>query len=103
MRIVVPAETQAGEQRVALVPESCKKLLRAGYEIAIEAGAGAAAGFADAAYRELGVQLEPDPAVLIRGADLLLKVNAPAAGQPRGEVAWMRPGAIYLGSLMPLR
>ena len=41
MRIAVPREIAPGERRVALVPESCKKLLQAGYEIAMEAGAAA--------------------------------------------------------------
>ena len=50
MRIVVPRETAPGERRVALVPESCKKLIQVGYEIVIESAAGEAAGFADAAY-----------------------------------------------------
>jgi NAD(P) transhydrogenase subunit alpha len=44
MRIGVPQETAPGERRVALVPESCKKLKQAGYEISVEAGAGSAAG-----------------------------------------------------------
>src|SRR5436190_1953875 len=65
MRIVVPRETAPGEQRVALVPESCKKLIRVGYEIAIEAGAGNAAGFTDLAYRDAGAATESDPAALI--------------------------------------
>jgi NAD(P) transhydrogenase subunit alpha len=104
MRIVVPRETAQGERRVALVPESCKKLIQAGYEIAIESGAGDAAGFPDSAYRELGVEPRSDPAALLGAADLVLKVTAPATGQSgRDEVGWMRPGAIYLGSLMPLR
>jgi len=104
MRIAVPKETAPGERRVALVPESCKKLIQAGYEISVESGAGEAAGFTDAAYRELGVALEPDPAVLLGSADLVLKVTAPAAGESgRDETGWMRPGTIYLGSLMPLR
>ena len=47
MRIVVPRETAQGERRVALVPESSKKLIQAGYEIVIESGAGEAAGFPD--------------------------------------------------------
>src|SRR5947208_4027502 len=50
MRIVVPRETAPGEQRVALVPESCKKLIRSGYEIDVEDGAGTAAGFSERAY-----------------------------------------------------
>ena len=53
MRIAVPRETAPGERRVALVPESCKKLIQAGYEIVIESTAGEAAGFADAAYYNL--------------------------------------------------
>src|SRR5439155_473530 len=58
MRIAVPRETAAGERRVALVPESIKKLIQAGYEVSVEAGAGAAAGFPDAAYTEVGTTLE---------------------------------------------
>ena len=104
MRIAVPRETAQGERRVALVPESCKKLIQAGYEIAIETGAGEAAGFPDAAYREVSVESQSDPAALLGSADLVLKVTAPATGQSgRDEIGWMRPGAIYLGSLMPLR
>ena len=103
MRIGVPQETAPGERRVALVPESCKKLKQAGYEIAIEAGAGESAGFPDAAYRELGVTLESDPAALLGTADIVLKVGPPSIEPDRDEVAWMQSGAVYLGSLMPLR
>jgi H+-translocating NAD(P) transhydrogenase subunit alpha len=81
------------------VPESCKKLIQAGYEVGVEAGAGAAAGYADAAYRDAGAVVEPDAGALLASADLLVKVGAPAAG----EAARLRPGTIYLGSLMPLR
>jgi NAD(P) transhydrogenase subunit alpha len=104
MKIAVPRETRPGELRVALVPESCKKLVKAGYAVAVEAGAGAAALAPDAAYREAGVTIEDDPAALLASADLVLKVNPPALGGDRGnEVEWMRPGALYAGSLMPLR
>src|SRR6185503_1576568 len=72
MRIAVPRETAPRERRVALVPESCKKLIQAGYEIAIEAGAGDAAGFPDEAYLEVAVGIEPDPAALLGLADLVL-------------------------------
>jgi H+-translocating NAD(P) transhydrogenase subunit alpha len=103
MRIGVPKETAPGERRVALVPESCKKLKQAGYEIAVEAGAGRAAGYPDAAYGELGVALEPDPAALLGSADVVLKVGPPSIEPGRAEVDWMRQGAVYVGSLMPLR
>ena len=103
MRIAVPTETAPDERRVALVPESCKKLIQAGYEIAIESGAGDAAGFGDEQYVELGVGVTSDPATLLGEADLVLEVTAPSTAAGRDEVSWMRPGAIYVGSLMPLR
>ncbi len=103
MRIGVPKETAPGERRVALVPESCKKLKLAGYDIAIEAGAGVPAGFPDDAYRELGVGVESDPAALLGAADVALELGPPSAEGGRDEVAWLRPGAVYLASLMPLR
>ena len=104
MRIGVPKETLPGERRVALVPESCRKLIQVGYAISVEAGAGDAAGFPDASYREIGATVESDLAALLRSADLVLKVNAPADRDGRGsEVEWMREGSVYIGSLMPLR
>ena len=99
MRIAVPRETAPGERRVALVPESCKKLIQAGYEISIEAGAGDAAGFADQLYADLGVTIVADPVALVGSGDLVLKITAPTAA----ETSAMKPGAIYVGSLMPLR
>src|SRR5919106_4016872 len=104
MRIGVPKETLPGERRVALVPESCKKLIQSGYSIAVETGAGERAGYPDAAYTEVGVTLEADPAALLSAADLVMKVNPPAArdGQ-EDEIQWMRAGTVYVGSLMPLR
>ncbi len=104
MKIVVPKETRPGERRVALVPDSCKKLGQAGYAISVEGGAGEAAFYPDVAYREVGASVETDPAAMIGSADIVLKVNAPAADAAgRDEVRWMRPGTILLGSLMPLR
>jgi NAD(P) transhydrogenase subunit alpha len=104
MHIAMPRELSPPDRRVALVPESCKKLVQAGYQVSVEAAAGDAAGFNDDAYRTVGVQVESDPAALIGAADLVLKVNAPGTrSSTRDEVGWMRPEATYLGSLMPLR
>ncbi len=104
MKIAVPKETRPGERRVALVPESCKKLVQAGYAVAIEAGAGVTAHYLDDAYVQAGATVESDPAALFGSADFVCKVNAPATnGSGRNEVAWMKPGAFLLGSLMPLR
>jgi proton-translocating NAD(P)+ transhydrogenase subunit alpha len=104
MRIAVPRETASGERRVAIVPESGKKLIQAGYQISIESGAGDAAGYPDSSYRDVGVALERDPGALLGGADLVLRVGPPAlAASGRDETGWMKTGAIYVGSLMPLR
>jgi NAD(P) transhydrogenase subunit alpha len=82
-----------------LVPESCKRLIQAGYAVAVEAGAGAAAYFLDDAYQSVGATIERDAASLLGKADFVVRVNAP----PAGEVDRMRSGAFLLGSLMPLR
>jgi len=109
VRIVVVRETAPGERRVALVPESCKKLIQAGYEIVIESGAGESAGFADSTYTDAGAGIIADPASLLGSGDVVLKVTAPAVANGPGnnhgrdETSWMKPGAIYVGSLMPLR
>jgi H+-translocating NAD(P) transhydrogenase subunit alpha len=104
MRIGVPQETAPGERRVALVPESAKKLIQAGYQVVIEAGAGERAGYPDAGYREVGAAVETDPASLLGSADIVLKVGPPTtASSGRDEIGWMQPAAIYVGSLMPLR
>jgi len=104
MRIAVPKETRPGERRVALAPDSCKKLVQAGYAISLESGAGDAAFLPDDAFREVGAAVETDAAAMVGSADIILHVNPPAAdGAGRDEIPWMRPGTILLGSLMPLR
>jgi len=103
MKIAVLKETRPDERRVALAPESCKKLIKDGYVIGIEAGAGASAFYPDAAYQDVGATVESDAAALVRSADIVLKVHPPAVGAPRNEVQWMRPGTVFLGSVMPLR
>ena len=104
MKIAVPREIRADETRVALDPESCKKLIALGLEVAVEAGAGAAAHFPDQAYQEAGATLVPDAASLLGWADFVLKVNAPQARMDgTHEVDLLRPGALLLASLFPTR
>jgi NAD(P) transhydrogenase subunit alpha len=105
MKIAVLRETRPGERRVALVPESCRKLIKDGSAIVVEAGAGLAAGISDAAYQEAGASVASDAAGIASAADLLLCVNPPGLGGEAGrnEVEWLRPGAFCVGSLMPLR
>jgi len=78
MIVAVPRETCPGERRVALVPALLPALLKAGLEVRIEAGAGEAAGFSDAAYREKGATIVPDRTAAF-AADIVLQVRAAGA------------------------
>src|SRR6185295_5723284 len=106
MKLAVPRELSEGETRVALVPESVKKLVASGFAVAVEAGAGLRAHFPDSAYAEAGATIDPDVTAILRGADIVLKVGAPVLGGGGGggnEVTLMRPGAMLLTSLLPTR
>ena len=84
MRIAVLAETDKAEPRVAATPETVKKFIGLGAEVAIEAGAGAAAGVSDADYAAAGAQLVRDWASALAGADVALRVRRPAATELAG-------------------
>jgi NAD(P) transhydrogenase subunit alpha len=96
MKLGVPAETRPGETRVAATPETIKKLTGGGlHEIVVETGAGLHASVPDAAYAAAGARI--GSAADAFGADLVLKVRSPDAG----ERALMRPGAALVGMLDP--
>ena len=103
MKIAVLKEMRTDERRVALVPESCKKLIQCGYVVSVEKDAGQAAFYPDDAYREVGCTIESDPKAMVVSADLVVKVNPPKITADRNEVEWMRPETVLLTSLMPLR
>lgn len=105
MKIAVVREIREGEKRVALVPESCRKLAGKGIRIAMESGAGEPAYFSDDSYRESGAEIEADAAELLGSADLVLKVQPPAVNPALGrhEADLMREGAMLLGTLAPAR
>src|SRR5262249_22584675 len=94
MIVGVPRETVPNERRVALVPELAAKLAKAGVEVLVQEGAGAAAGFPDAAYQEQGARLAPD---VFDRADVLLKVQPPTTTE-NGQV---KEGATLSGFLQP--
>ncbi|MEW2915093.1 Re/Si-specific NAD(P)(+) transhydrogenase subunit alpha [Leisingera sp. JC11] len=79
MLIGTPRELAPGENRVAMTPESAAQLQKLGYDCAIEAGAGAAAGFSDAAYEAAGVEIIKTPAALWKACDIVAKVRQPDA------------------------
>ncbi len=95
MLIGVPTETTVGETRVALTPETAKKLIAQGHTIALQAGAGVAASAIDAAYAGLGVQITDAAGAL--GCDLVLKVRSPSVT----ELGLVKPGAALVGMLNP--
>ena len=95
MLIGVPAETTAGETRVAVTPETAKKIMAQGHTVAVQAGAGVAASVTDAAYEAAGAQITDAAGAL--GAELVLKVRAPSAA----ELSHMKSGSALVGMLNP--
>ncbi|PUE29756.1 NAD(P) transhydrogenase subunit alpha [Limnohabitans sp. Jir61] len=93
--IGVPAEVAAGEARVAVTPETAKKLMSQGHTVRVQAGAGVAASVPDAAYVSVGAEVV-DAASAWR-CDLVLKVRAPEAA----EVAYIQSGSTVIGMLEP--
>src|SRR6187455_3328327 len=76
--IGVPRETFAGEKRVATVPEVVEKLIKLGFKVRVETGAGAAANFTDDTYEAAGAQIAGSAAELLAGSDIVFKVRAPS-------------------------
>lgn len=95
--IGVPKETAAGEKRVATVPEVVEKLVKLGFRVAVQSGAGDAANCSDEAYRAAGAEVLPDAATLWAAADIVFKVRAPSPE----EVALMREGGMLIGFVWP--
>src|ERR671935_406275 len=94
MRLGVPKETVPGERRVALVPEAVGRLTGAGFEVAVEHGAGEAAAFPDEAFAEAGATLVGNAF----DADAVVKVQKPSAA----EVEALRNGSVLVAFLQPL-
>jgi NAD(P) transhydrogenase subunit alpha len=94
MKVGVPLETAKGERRVALVPESVRRLAAGGFEVAIERGAGETASFPDGDYEEAGATVVDEP----WSAEAIAKVQSPSAE----EAARLREGQILIGFLQPL-
>jgi NAD(P) transhydrogenase subunit alpha len=99
MAVIIAAahETAPGERRVALTPETCRKLVAAGAQVRIARGLGDGAHFPDQAYADAGAQLVDDNTALLADADLVLCVQPP----PATTIARMKPGAVLVGSLQP--
>jgi len=100
----VPKEIYPGERRVALTPVVVPMLAKAGLEVAIEAGAGAAAGYPDAQYQEKGAKILPDRAAVFAQADIIVQVLSHGANDNNGanDLPLLRRGQVLIGFLRPL-
>jgi len=98
MNIVVLRETQEGEARVALMPESVKKLIALNASVQIESSAGLRAARTDEDYREAGAEISSDRETLLAGADVLAVVNRPS----EQDFARLKRGAVVIGFLRAL-
>jgi NAD(P) transhydrogenase subunit alpha len=95
MKIAVPAETEAGEPRVAATPDTVKRLTGLGAEVSVEAGAGKSAGIPDNDFAAAGAKIANGASA--KEADIVLKVRRPS----KGELAGYKSGALVIGILDP--
>jgi NAD(P) transhydrogenase subunit alpha len=103
MKIGIPKEVHPGERRVAVSPGVAEKMIKLGFPVAVESGAGDAADFSDEAYRSAGVEIAPDARALWSVADIVLKVRAPERHPQLGvdETELMRDGATLVSFVWP--
>jgi len=95
VRIVVPKETRPGESRVAATPRTVEQLIKLGYDVAVETGAGHASAYEDSAYTAAGAAIVP-PEQAYAG-DIVFKINAPDAE----EIERLRSGQILMSLMAP--
>ena len=103
MKVGVPKEILPGETRVALIPETVKRLTGKSLEVQVEAGAGVAAGYPDEAYQEAGATIVSRHEAVLGDCDLILKIQRPAtaADGVADEVALLKQGATLITFLQP--
>ena len=97
MRIGVPRERAEGEKRVATVPDVVAKLIKLGFSVAVETGAGDASNFDDDSYRAAGAEVLPGAAEIWGGCDIVFKVRPPTPE----EVGLLREGGTLIGFVWP--
>jgi len=95
--IGVPKETAADEKRVATVPDVVERLVKLGFKVAVEAGAGSAANFSDDAYAAAGADVVQGAGALWSAADIIFKVRGPTAE----EIGLMREGGTLVSFIWP--
>jgi NAD(P) transhydrogenase subunit alpha len=99
MKIAIPKEQRPDESRVAASPETVKKLIALGFEVAVEKGAGLGAAMTDDAYEKAGAKIAADATVAFGEADIVAKVRRPLPGETKG----LRSGALVIAIMDPFR
>ena len=104
MIIGVPKEAYPGERRVALVPMVLPNLLKAGFEVIVQAGAGEQAGYPDHLYTEKGAKIVPERAAVFDAADIIVQVLCYGSNDVNGkdDLQFLRRGQVLIGFLRPL-
>jgi NAD(P) transhydrogenase subunit alpha len=97
-KLFVPKEHAPGETRVAATPETIKRLIKSGFEVSVEAGAGSAAHIADKAFADAGATIATDAKAAWTGADVVIKVGPPLQNPKLGadEATLLKEGAILV-------
>ena len=105
MKVAVVKERRAHERRVAASPDTVKRMVEMGLEVATESGAGDGAAFSDAAFAAAGAVITADAAGALHDADIVLKVQRPLTDGASGvdELSCIRPGAALIGLLQPMQ
>ncbi|MGB3201244.1 MAG: NAD(P)(+) transhydrogenase (Re/Si-specific) subunit alpha, partial [Nodosilinea sp.] len=103
LKVGVPKEIFAEEQRVAATPDTAKKLQKLGFEVLVETQAGAGANFTDSAYKDAGCTIIADPVSLWEAADVVLKVRSPQhhPSLDRHEATLLRPDQTLISFIWP--
>jgi NAD(P) transhydrogenase subunit alpha len=101
MKITAVKEVRPGERRVALTPDAVARLVKAGFGVRIERGAGEGAFFSDGAYAGSGAEVVEDGGLLLREADVTVKLNPPRERSGGHEADLLREGSVLIGFLDP--
>jgi len=103
MKIGIPKEIHEGEKRVATTPEAAEKIIKLGFSVSIESGAGAAADISDEAYKAVGVEIVADTRTLWKQSDIIMKVRAPERNLKLSidETDLLSPGACLISFIWP--
>jgi NAD(P) transhydrogenase subunit alpha len=105
MKLAIPREIHSGERRVAATPDTTGRLVKLGFEVLVESGAGLGCSFEDAVYEKAGARIVSDPLALWAEADLVLKVNPPEMNAKLGvhEADLINESAVLISFVWPAK